>query len=113
MLVEQCIGLSLTITLLLWAIWLKTRTSYGSRTVNKLTMFPFKVAIAALATRAIMIVAKIFLVAYQICVSQTCILNSDYAAGFSKFNALNLSFNLIDWLEISIYLVFVISLYAE
>ena len=51
---------------------------------------PFKIAIIALAARAVTIIVKIFVIAYQTCIGQMCIVDNDYDGAFYSFNILNL-----------------------
>ena len=109
---EQCILIAVTILLILWSVWLKCKTCYGEETVNKLSLKPFKYACFALTVRLIAIIVKIFLVAWWMCVFETCSLDDGFD-GLDAINFVNVVNILITWLSWTSFALFGGSLCME
>ena len=60
LLTVRCIIIALTISLLLWTGFLYLRICYGQTNINKLTLFPFQMAFAALLAMLLVEILKVF-----------------------------------------------------
>ncbi len=67
MLTTRSILIALTILLIIWVVILYVRVFFGQTTINKLTMKPFNYAFAALSTKLILEITKLFYNAETIC----------------------------------------------
>jgi hypothetical protein len=64
--------IAMSCILLLWTLLLKCKIYYGESLMNKLTLKPYDIALAALSTKIVSLSLDVFLEANSLCVQYYC-----------------------------------------
>ena len=110
---EQCILVSVTICLIIWAIFLRCKTKYSEQPLNKLSLKPFFYLCVALFVRLVDVFVKIFLLAWWICVFESCSQTDNKYEKLFQLNFLNVVNLLVTWMSWVSFALFGGSLCAE
>ena len=107
----KSIEIAVVICLLMWIVFLRVRTYYGNKTVNKLMLKTFRAANISLILKSVAVVLEVFQSAKLACIKQECsndIFKPLFSPGFLLY-----AFLIVGFLTFSSYLYFIVYVFTE